>query len=45
MSTQPLNSSLPPSVPELCTHKATCDPVILAGKSPKVAGRESVKRI
>jgi len=28
-SFEPFNSSLPLSVPELCSHKATCDLVVL----------------
>jgi len=36
-----LNSSLPLSAPELHAHKAMCNPVVLAQKSPKPARRQS----
>jgi len=39
-----LNSSLLLSAPESCLRKATCDPVVLAQKSLKQPGQESVKR-
>ena len=39
---EPLNSSLPFSAPELRARKDTCEPIVLARKSPNAAGRESV---
>jgi len=44
-SFEPLKSFLPLSVPELCACKATCDLVVLAQESSKVAGRHSVKKV
>jgi len=40
---KPLNSSLPLLAPELHAHKATCNLVVLACKSPNPSGRQSVK--
>jgi len=42
-SFEPLNSSLPLSVPKLRARKATSDLVVLAQKSLKAAGCQSVK--
>jgi len=39
-----LNSSLPFSVPELCTRKATCNPVVLVRECPILTRRQSVKK-
>jgi len=44
-SFEPLNSSLLISAPELRTRKAICDPVVLAQKSLKPIGRQSVKAL
>jgi len=41
-SFESLNSGLPLSTPELCAHKAMCDPVVLARKSVKRTGRQRV---
>jgi len=41
-SFEPLNSSLPLSAPELRSRKSMCDLVVLAQKSLKVTGRQSV---
>jgi len=40
---EPFNSSLLLSAPELRERKATCNPVVLAQKSPKLVGCQSVK--
>jgi len=41
-SFEPLNSSLPLSAPGLRVRKATCNPVVLAQKSLKPTGYQSV---
>jgi len=44
-SFEPLNSSLPLSVPEQCACKATCNLVVLERKSLKPAGRRLLRDI
>ena len=44
-SFEPLNSSLPLLALELRMHKAMCDLVVLAGKSPKLARCQSVNQL
>jgi len=44
VSFEPLNSPPLFSAPELCSCKATCDPVVLARESPIPARRQSIKK-